>query len=100
MSGPPDVPWWVGMEPSPKPQPEQPERLFPNLDADWKVIRRAADALNEVIDGVVQVLLDDVPHALYTDEQVEALTERVHWLVTTGMDPTNPAHRVARDVIL
>ena len=60
---------------------------LPLLDADWKVIRRAADAIYEVVDNAVQVLVDE--YDLPDDEAtIDLLTERVYALATTGKEPT------------
>lgn len=56
---------------------------LPELDADWKAIRRLSDAIAECVDNTVQQLVDEFD--LPDDEPtIDALTDYVYTLATTG----------------
>lgn len=56
---------------------------LPDLDADWKAIRRLRDAIAECVDSTVQDLVDE--YNLPDDEPtIEAFTAYVEALATIG----------------
>lgn len=59
---------------------------LPDMTADWKAIRNLADAISECVDNTVQMLVDefDLPD---DGKTIDALTERVYLLATTGEPP-------------
>ena len=64
--------------------------LVPDLTADWRVVRRAADALAEVIDNAVMELLESLtisPDRLQDEDLVNELTDRMFNFVTKGEHP-------------
>lgn len=61
-------------------------QLLPELTADWKVIRRLADAIAEVADEAVQTVVDDL-HLHGTEDELDDLLDRVISLATTGDEP-------------
>lgn len=56
---------------------------LPELNADWKAIRRLTDAIAECVDNTVQMLVDeyDLPD---DDDSINALTEAVYNFATKG----------------
>lgn len=52
--------------------------LIPEIEADWKVIRRLADAIAECVDNTVNYLLEEYDLIEVEDEEVlMELTDRV-----------------------
>jgi hypothetical protein len=60
-----------------------PQNPLPDLDADWRSIRRLADAIAECVDTTVQELIDEFD--LPDDEAtINAFTDYVAALATIG----------------
>lgn len=61
-------------------------KLIPELNAEWKVVRRLADAILECIDNAVEQLADE--YELPDDEDaIGDLADRLHSLAMTGKEP-------------
>lgn len=58
--------------------------LIPNLDADWKAVRRLSDAIAEAADHTVEWLMDEFNLDYDDEDAVNELTDRVITLATTG----------------
>lgn len=66
--------------------PSPPLLPLPEMTAEWKVIRKVADAIFEVVDNAVDTLLEK--YDLDNDERtVTALADQVLSLATTGEQP-------------
>lgn len=68
---------------NPEPEVVLPEPLD-GMTGRWKSIRRAADALAEVIDNAVNDLVEGLDIDLNDEPLMEAIYERVYSLVTKG----------------
>lgn len=60
------------------------EGSLSDINAEWKVIRRAADAVSEVVDNAVQDLIDEYNIPDDDEDALNALTDHIYALVTTG----------------
>ena len=60
------------------------EPFLPEMDAEWRVIRRGADAFAEIVDNAVDQLVEEFGLPTENERLIEELSDRVADLITMG----------------